>query len=113
MVMNLTGMRDVQFGDPEAFKVFLDVNFMAHETVNGALLELGLVISHYPLQEDGSTIADWKLTHAAEHRAIAIALGLPGAPPLDEVDFEKEQQFDDWLGQHAQHHDLIAATLGI
>lgn len=112
--MDLTSLRDVQFGDEDAFREMLDYNAVAHEAIFTAMLEQGLVISHYPLFTFGGEDDEWKLVHASEHEAIASALGI-SAPvaDLEAVDFNDAEQYEGWISDHAMHHSQIASALGL
>lgn len=112
--MNLSPLTDVEFGDEDAFREMLDYNALAHETIFRALMETGVVISHYPLFTFGGEDEQWRLVHADEHRAIAVALGISGPPTsLEDVDFRDSNQYDGWIADHAAHHNQIASALGL
>jgi hypothetical protein len=112
--VNLSALQDVEFGDEEALREMLDFNALAHETIFGALLDTGVIIPHYPLFTMAGEDQDWRLVHAAEHRAIADALAISGpSTSFEDVNFHNQEEYDGWVSDHAAHHSLIAEALGI
>jgi len=113
--MNLTALEAVSAGDDDELTELFDTNSLLHESIFGALLSQGLVISHLPLfvdyRNDDAFVSflDW---HDRSHRAIASALNIDSPPPLTSVDIQDQSALDVWMQYHFQHHLLISQTLG-
>lgn len=111
--MNLAGFNDVDLKSEESRREFLDLNAITHETVFQALLGQGTVTPHYPIFTMAEVPDDWLKVHYEEHIAWSIALGLDSPPDLQDVDLKDPQQAEDWMNNHALHHNLVAITLGL
>ena len=93
--------------DESQVALFLDLNYLAHESIVSALSR---TIDHRPLF--GGHDATWAFEHDREHRAIAAALGIASPPDLSVVDFA-DISSEDWILYHKSHHDLINQALGL
>ncbi len=111
--MDLSQFTDVDVGDNTSMLEFLDANAYAHETINGAILDLGIVLSHFPLFTDAGATPDYNFVHNAEHVAIRAALGLSGVNDFSTVDWKDKTAAEGFFDTHAQEHALIALTLGL
>lgn len=105
--MDLAAFTGFDRNDRDQLSLFLDLNYLAHESIITALVP---VIDHRPLT--GEPDQGWSFEHDREHRAIAAALGISAPPDLSVVDFADDSS-EDWLLYHAQHHDLINQALGL
>lgn len=92
--------------------VFFDANAIAHETIFVTLLGNGVTIQHYPMWTDEPT-DDWQQVHYHEHLSWSVELGVPLPPDISGIDFEDAAARQNWLYEHAQHHELVAQALGI
>lgn len=90
----------------------LDVNALLHETVFTALLNTGVIVPHYPLWIDRPD-EGWLEVHYREHQSWSNALNLGTPPDLGTLDIQDEQQFQQWLVNHAGHHTIVSQALGL
>jgi len=111
--MNLSPFQDTEFGDSEAFEAFQLAHGIAHEKIAQVMLNSVLIYNVYPLFDTPDYDRDWKLFHYTEHQSIFNLLHLTNLPDLATVDFNKQDEFEDWMSQHTFVHARINAALGI
>jgi hypothetical protein len=83
----------------------------AHNTIFEEALKAGYMVSQYPLDYEKDA---WKENHQTVHASLYNQLGLDdGVPDLMDVDFNNQEEFDDWMLYHAQIHQQINEALGL
>ena len=112
--MNMEVLSIVKFGDAESLGEFLFENGVQHYLFWEQLTDSGFTYPKYPITDaDINNLDDWLLAHQEEHQALAAYLGLSNPFNMLDVDFNKEQDFYDWLGTHLTIHEQIAQSLGL
>src|ERR1700741_1687447 len=111
--MNLSPLSDVPFGDRDAFYDFMLAHGIAHKKIALVMFANDDQYDTYPLFDTPFEDTDWRLTHQSEHQSIYTLLGLQGLPDLARVDFDDQEQYEDWFLQHRLVHEIINAALGI
>jgi hypothetical protein len=112
--VNFDTLSIVKFGDVESLNDFLFENGVQHQTFWNKLAQSGVVFTKFPITDaDTANLDDWLLAHQVEHQALSGYLGLANPFNMLDVDFNKEEQFYDWVGTHYTIHQQIAASLGL
>jgi len=104
----------VKFGDKESLGEFLFENGTQHLLFWETLTDAGQTYSKFPITDANIDNLDgWLLAHQVEHQALASYLNLSNPFNMLDVDFNKEEQFYDWIGTHLTIHQQIASALGL
>ena len=104
----------VKFGDKESLGEFLFENGTQHLLFWETLTDAGQTYSKFPITDANiDDLDDWLLAHQVEHQALASYLNLSNPFNMLDVDFNKEEQFYDWIGTHLTIHQQIASALGL
>jgi hypothetical protein len=104
----------VKFGDKDSLGEFLFENGLQHKLFYETFMDSGIVVPAYPIIDaDTNNLDDWLQSHQVEHQAFAGYLGLNNPFNLLDVDFNKEEDFYDWVANHLYIHQQIAAELGL
>ena len=112
--MNFDTLSIVKFGDIESLNAFLFENGTQHQLFWDTLAKNNLPYSKLPIADaDPANLDDWLLAHQVEHQALAQYLNLSNPCNMLDVDFNKEEEFYDWVGLHYTIHQQIAAVLGV
>lgn len=112
--MNFDTLSIVKFGDIESLNAFLFENGTQHQLFWDTLAKNNLPYSKLPIADaDPANLDDWLLAHQVEHQALAQYLNLSNPFNMLDVDFNKEEEFYDWVGLHYTIHQQIAAVLGV
>lgn len=112
--MNMETLSIVKFGDAESLGEFLFENGVQHYLFWEQLTDSGVTYPKYPITDaDINNLDDWLLAHQEEHQALSSYLNLSNPFNMLDVDFNKEQDFYDWLGTHLTIHQQIAQALGL
>lgn len=112
--MNFDTLSIVKFGDIESLNAFLFENGTQHQLFWDTLAKNNLPYSKLPIADaDPANLDDWLLAHQVEHQALASYLNLSNPFNMLDVDFNKEDQFYDWIGTHLTIHEQIASALGL
>jgi len=112
--MNMETLSIVKFGDVDSLGEFLFENAMQHRLFQQYFLDLGVQVPVFPLMEaDPDNLDDWLLAHQVEHQAFANLLGLNNPFNLLDADWNKEEDFYDWLASHLYIHEQIVSSLGL
>ena len=112
--MNFDTLSIVKFGDVESLGEFLFENGTQHQLFWDTLAKNNLPYSKLPIADaDPANLEDWLLAHQVEHQALAQYLNLSNPFNMLDVDFNKEEEFYDWVGLHYTIHQQIAAVLGV
>jgi transketolase N-terminal domain/subunit len=111
--MNIDWTRDLDSlsNQQDRDHFFMDHGF-SHESIYDALLQSGLIITHYPLTDMGDD-KDWLNSHSQEHISIADAMGVSVGFDLSAVDFENKDDTAMWMAAHSDLHTFINQTLGL
>jgi hypothetical protein len=112
--MNMDTLSIVKFGDKDSLGEFLFENGLQHKLFYETFMDSGIVVPAYPIIDaDTNNLDDWLQSHQVEHQAFAGYLGLNNPFNLLDVDFNKEEDFYDWVANHLYIHQQIAAELGL
>jgi hypothetical protein len=112
--MNMTNLSSVEYGNDESLSEFLFENGLQHKLFQETFMDAGITVPVYPLTDAvTSNLDDWLLAHQVEHQAYAGLLGLNNPFNMLDVDFNKEEDFYDWLASHLYIHEQIVAALGV
>jgi hypothetical protein len=112
--MNNDTLSIVKFGDAESLGEFLFENGTQHLVFWQTLTDLGQPYAKFPITDANvENLDDWLLAHQVEHQAIAKILSLENPFNMLDVDFNKEEQFYDWIGTHLTIHQQIQSALGL
>jgi hypothetical protein len=112
--MNMTNLSSVEYGNDESLSEFLFENGLQHKLFQETFMDAGITVPIYPLIDAvTSNLDDWLLAHQVEHQAYAGLLGLNNPFNMLDVDFNKEEDFYDWLASHLYIHEQIVAALGV
>lgn len=104
----------VKFGDVDSLGEFLFENGVQHRLFQETFQRQGINVPVYPLIDaDVNNLDDWLLAHQVEHQFFAKALGLNNPFNMLDVDWNKENDFYDWIASHLYIHEQIAATLRV
>lgn len=112
--MNFDALSMVKFGDRDDLNVFLFENGLQHRLFQDTFFQQGLSFPTFPITDaDIDNLDDWLLGHQVEHQYMAATLELPNPANMLDVDWNKEDQFYDWLATHYTIHEQIAGVLGL
>lgn len=112
--MNMDTLSIVKFGDVDSLQEFLFENGMQHKLFQETLMDQGIQVPVFPLIDaDVNNLDDWLQAHQVEHQAFASLLDLNNPFNLLDVDFNKEEDFYDWVASHLYTHQQIVAALGV
>jgi len=112
--MNMDTLSIVKFGDKDSLGEFLFENGLQHKLFYETFMDQGVVVPAYPLIDANTdNLDDWLQSHQVEHQAFAGLLGLNNPFNLLDVDFNKEEDFYDWVANHLYIHEQIAVSLGL
>lgn len=104
----------VKFGDVDSLGEFLFENGMQHRLFQQIIMDQGVSVPVFPLTEaDPDNLDDWLLAHQVEHQAFANILQLENPFNLLDSDWNKEEDFYDWVANHYYIHEQIVAALNI
>jgi hypothetical protein len=110
--VNLYAYQDVPFKDEQAFKEFMDLNYLDHNEIQDALLSQGIVVPMVPLGSENGLNEVWLDLHNQVHTGIDTALNLESVD-FSFLDTNDESSFNDWLIAHFQQHLLYEQALGL
>jgi hypothetical protein len=112
--MNMDTLSIVKFGDKDSLSEFLFENGLQHKLFYETFMDSGIVVPSYPLIDANvDNLDDWLQSHQVEHQSFAGYLGLNNPFNLLDVDFNKEEDFYDWVANHLYIHEQIASELGL
>ena len=111
--MNLSPFQDTPFGDEDAFEAFQLAHGLAHAKIAQTMFNTSKFYNVYPLFDTPDYDRDWKLFHYTEHQSIFNLLDMSDLPDLATVDFNKQDEYEDWMLQHTLVHARINIALGI
>ena len=112
--MNMETLSIVKFGDVDSLGEFLFENGVQHKLFQETLQRKGVNVPVYPIMDaDVNNLDDWLLAHQVEHQAFAKILNLNNPFNMLDVDFNKEDDFYDWVASHLYIHQQIAASLNV
>lgn len=111
--MNIAVWTDTPFDDADAFLDFQLAHVLAHDRIAQVLYSGSGFYQTYPLYDENHGDAGWKLDHQTEHESIFTLLQMDGLPDLTTVDFDKRDEFENWMLLHQQVHERINNALGI
>ena len=110
--MDMSTLSVVKFGDVDSLGEFLFENGIQHKLFQQTLQRVGIDVPIYPIMDaDVNNLDDWLLAHQAEHQYFARVLNLNNPFNMLDVDFNKEDDFYDWIASHLYIHQQIAASL--
>lgn len=112
--MNMETLSAVEYGNNESLSEFLFENGLQHKLFQQIFMDQGISVPSYPLIDAVTeNLDDWLLAHQVEHQAFSGLLGLNNPFNMLDVDFNKEEDFYDWLASHLYIHEQIVASLGV
>lgn len=112
--MDFDTLSIVKFGDVDSLQQFLFENGLQHKVFQETLMDLDISVPIFPLMDaNPDNLDDWLQAHQVEHQAFAGLLDLNNPFNLLDVDFNKEEDFYDWVANHLYIHQQIAAALGV
>ena len=112
--MNMETLSIVKFGDVDSLGEFLFENGVQHKLFQQTLQRQGVNVPIFPIIDaDVNNLDDWLLAHQVEHQAFAKILNLNNPFNMLDVDFNKEDDFYDWIASHLYIHEQIAAALKV
>lgn len=112
--MDMATLSIVKFGDVDSLGLFLFENGVQHQLFRETFMDKGIRVPAYPIADvDIDNLDDWLLPHQDEHQSFASLLGLNNPFNLLDVDFNKEDDFYDWVASHLFIHQQIAAALNL
>ena len=112
--MDMSTLSIVKFGDVDSLGEFLFENGIQHKLFQQTLQRAGINVPIFPIMDaDVNNLDDWLLAHQAEHQAFAKILNLNNPFNMLDVDFNKEDDFYDWVASHLYIHQQIAASLNV
>ena len=112
--MNMDALSTVEFGNQEALKQFLWENGVQHRVFWEYGVDKGIITPEYPLIDaDIDNLDDWLLVHQIQHQALAAALNLDNPVQLLDTDWNREDDFYDWIASHLYIHEQIVSALGV
>ena len=110
--MDMNTLSIVKFGDVDSLGEFLFENGTQHKLFQQTLQRQGINVPIFPITDaDVNNLDDWLLAHQVEHQAFAKILNLNNPYNMLDVDFNKEDDFYDWVASHLYIHQQIAASL--
>lgn len=112
--MNLDTLSILQFGDKESLQLFLFENSTQHQYFRDIFFEQGIVAPAFPIADANTdNLDDWLQAHQVEHQFYAGQLGLSNPFNMLDADWNREDDFYEWVAQHFAAHEQIIAALGI
>lgn len=104
----------VKFGDRDSLGEFLFENGMQHRLFAETVMDQGESVPIYPLIDANiDNLDDWLQVHQVEHQFYANLLGLNNPFNLLDTDWNKEEDFYDWVASHYYIHEQIVAALNL
>ncbi len=112
--MNMDSLSIVKFGDRDSLGEFLFENGLQHKLFQETFMDEGISVPSYPLIDaDVDNLDDWLQVHQVEHQAFATLLSLDNPFNLLDTDWNREEDFYDWIASHLYIHEQIAAALNL
>lgn len=112
--MDMDALSYVKFGDRESLGIFLFENGTQHKLFQETFMDQGISMPVYPITDaDINNLDDWLQAHQVEHQAFASLLGLNNPFNLLDSDWNREEDFYDWLASHLYIHEQIVVSLGL
>ncbi len=112
--MDMDALSYVKFGDRESLGIFLFENGTQHKLFQETFMDKGISMPVYPITDaDINNLDDWLQAHQVEHQAFASLLGLNNPFNLLDSDWNREEDFYDWLASHLYIHEQIVVSLGL
>ncbi len=112
--MNMDTLSIVKFGDRDSLGEFLFENGVQHRLFQQILMDAGQYVPVYPIIDANvDNLDDWLMVHQVEHQALANLLDLNNPFNLMDSDWNKEEDFYDWIANHLYIHEQIVAALNI
>jgi hypothetical protein len=102
------------FGEPDSLRDFLFENGIQHQAFAERVIDAGAQIMRYPIMDaDPQDLDDWLQIHQLEHQQFDNILDLNNPFNLQDLDFNQEDDFYDWVNRHLLIHEQIARALGV
>lgn len=103
--------------DPAGFGRWLTGHYYEHIVLNQKCQALAtpIIVPDYDIlswSDDADKVQLWLLNHESMHSQIRFATNVTGAD-LSLVDFSNDNEFLDWMDNHAQDHIAFREVLGI
>jgi len=112
--MNFDTLSMVKFGDKDSLGEFLFENGLQHQLFRDTFFLQGVSVPAFPITDANTeNLDDWLMAHQTEHQVFAGLLGLENPFNMLDVDWNREDQFYDWIATHLFVHQQIAAALGV
>jgi hypothetical protein len=103
--------------DPAGFSIWLQEHYLEHAQFVRIFQSESPVIFipdyNFALWSDEKTVTSaWLEAHQTAHQALRTFTGVSGID-LADVDLTQDDQFFEWMDDHADEHSLIREALGI
>lgn len=103
--------------DPSGFGMWLNGHYREHLQMAQICLTLAtpIVVPQYDIlswRDEPELVQQWLLSHEQIHEVLRQACNVSGAD-LSLVDFSEDDQFLEWMDDHAQEHINFRTVLGI
>jgi len=113
-MMNIEPFSSLDINDEDAWASFRLAHGLAHQTI---YLEIGRLNGggdkKFPLIDFQKFDKDWLENHNIEHISISNALNIVGTPDISTVNFENQDEVDNWMLTHNSLHKQIDQLLNI
>lgn len=100
-------------GNAVSMQEFVLENALSHSQISERIAKGGVILPAFPISTLGENQQEWLTNHFMMHQAEFQQIGLTGLPQLDQVDFDDEMQYYDWMEMHALVHNAVNQALGI
>lgn len=113
--MDFDVLADVLFGDVNSLQPFLLENGIQHQRFRDTLARQGVTSAPaFPLMDlDPDNLDDWMLAHQVEHQFFSAQLKLSNPFNMLDADWNKQDDFYQWIADHLLAHQQIAAKLSL
>jgi hypothetical protein len=103
--------------DPIGFGLWLTGHYREHLQMNAVCIALtpSIHVPNYDIfgwKDDAKAVQQWLVAHESMHQVLRTVANVSGAD-LSLVDFSKDDEFLDWMDDHATEHGYFRTALGI
>lgn len=103
--------------DPAAFGQWLTGHYYEHQVFRKKCLTLTpkIIVTDYDIlgwRDEPKLVQQWLVAHESIHQTLRAVCNVTGAD-LSLVDFSDNDQFNEWMGDHASEHQIFRSVLGI
>lgn len=102
----------IPYGDVDGWAAFLSEHAAQHTLIHMTLIQANRPqYQAFPLADGGGP--EWLWANWLEHQSVCIALGLPAPSDLSSYDISEQDQYIEWMKEHADDHLRINRASGI